>query len=180
MTTSSTSTSTTSSTSSTSSTTSSSTSTSSTTTTLAPITSSNLYTNVFKHIYTIVNTNVTDPKIATRNKWIWTTMPDTEIDGKDFYPVIVIGTVDNLETPLLTLSQKRANPDIYVEFYCTNKEQRDTLSDTFNAALLSNKDTIGGYNMEYMEISSSNDEFQHSKFTVYQRRFRLEFISEGF
>ena len=177
MTTSTTSTSTTSSTSSTTSTTST---TSSTTTTLPPVTSSNFYSNIFKHIYTFVNEHVTDPKIATRSKWIWTTMPEKKIDDRDFYPVIVIGTPDNIETPLLTLDQKRAFPSIFVEIYSTNKEQRDTLSDTLNSALITNSDTIAGYNMESMGLSSTNDEFQRSRFTVFQRRFRLEFISEGF
>jgi len=180
MTTSTTSTSTTSSTSSTTSTTSSSTTTSSTTTTLSPVTSSNLYSNIFKIIYTFVNANVTDPKIATRSKWIWTAMPEEEINDRDFYPVITVGSTNTSSTPVITLNQRRARVYIYVEFHCTNKEQRDTLSDTFMAALIANEDTIAGNNMEYMGISASTSEIMRSKFPTYIRQFNLEFTAEEF
>jgi len=176
MTTSTTSTSTTSST---SSTTSSST-TSSTTTTLPPVTSSNLFSSIFKYIYTFVNANVVDPKIATRSKWIWTTMPEEEIEDRDFYPVITISATNVSSTPVITLDQRRAKTYIFIEFHCTNKEQRDTLSNTFMAALIANEDNIAKNNMEYMGVSASTSEVMRSKFPTYIRQFNLEFIAEEF
>jgi hypothetical protein len=139
----------------------------------------NLFSNTFRCIFDLVNDNIVDPKIALRSKWIWTTMPEEEVETKDDYPRIVISMVDLGDMGNISLCQKTARPYLYVFIYSTNKSEVDTLSDQLIKTLNNNKSSLGSDNLENFTVSCVVSSYERSKFTVYSRSFRLEFKVEG-
>lgn len=138
----------------------------------------NLYKGVFRKIFDIFNDNVTDPKINTRSKWIYTTMPEKEIEDRSAYPIVISSVVDLSGMPLRTFGQRTAGTYLYIQIFSTNKEEVDTLSGYFAKALIDHEGDISSDNMGDMTISTNSGDFIRSKFPVYYRSTRVGFNVE--
>lgn len=139
----------------------------------------NLFKATFRRIFDLVNDNLTDPKAAERDKWIWTTLPEAKVETRADYPRIILTMTNLTGMPLITFDQKTANPYIYVQIYSTSKSEADTLSDTFISALHSSENALESDNLESLNVSADVGDYIRSKFPVYYRSFRLGFSVEG-
>jgi hypothetical protein len=125
------------------------------------VTTSNVFSEARDQLKSIINSNVTDPKIGSTNsrrKWIYREFPDTT--SRDFagYPIIVI-TSPELEDDIQDLQGCLSNGElnmtvsIFVEFNDTNA-RIDTISNSVYSVLRSNRNTLLSNNLDLLNIQA--------------------------
>lgn len=146
----------------------------------APVSLDNLYEATFKQVLDIINDNLTDPNAGSRDKWIWTTLPENKINDRDDYPRIVVSLANLTSISSITFDQKRASLNIFIYIYDTSKTQVDSLSNNLVKALDDNRSALDTDNLGSMSISSDSGDYIRSEFPVYFRSHRLGFTAEEF
>lgn len=128
--------------------------------------------DLYRMFFNAVYRSITDPRLAYRNKWIYPSFPDADIDeGKIDYPIIIIDSVEP-SWDKKTLEQKWTMARINISVFSTNSSQADDLVQDVDNAMLSNrgKFMLAGVKMLTLDSSASDRFKRGDALTVHLRR----------
>ncbi len=126
------------------------------------VTTTNLYSESRAVIKSLINSNVTDPKIGSTNsrrRWIYREFPDTTSHDFAGYPLIVLRSAD-INDEVITLNQLYRDNiftfeiEVYVEFNDKNARV-DSISDEILSAILGNQSTLDDDGLVNPNVDSS-------------------------
>jgi len=129
------------------------------------ITIQNLFSESRELLKTLINSNVTDPKVGntnSRRRWIYREFPDTTSRDFEGYPIIIIKSPElNSDEQqdlqgCLTNGDLNISIELYVEFNDTNA-RIDTLSNEVFAVLRTkaNRDDLLSNNLDLGNLTAS-------------------------
>ncbi len=134
---------------------------------MAAVTNTTIFTASWDNLYTIINSNTTDPDSKT--KWIYTAFPDTKHDTKTAYPLIIINPIRANESEAVTLTRgtKVFPLRVVVEIYDDNTAQLDSVVDDVFDAVEANTSTLNTNKLHNFDLTFSDSE------TVFRGKTRV-------
>jgi len=143
--------------------------------------SSNVWKNFYDRIKAQVKTvSTSDGRIRTVQNYT-DSFPDSEIDNKDAYPIIVIESpiVQWNDQPSFTQTKKATMITVNMEVYDSKSESAELLIDSVNNAIETYRKSLRDLGLRFVKLESmDNDEVFRGKIKVHVRRavWTMEFI----
>ncbi len=131
--------------------------------------------NLFNDVYTVINSNVSDPESRSA-KWIWTSMPDYTAPDFTGFPLIVIPFAEpSKERDRIEDAKHTINSEIMIKVFSKKNNQMDSLVDSIDAVMVPSNfpqfSFLDGYTERYVPLRV-NKQTIHSKTMIYPIRVR--------
>ena len=131
---------------------------------------------IWSTIFNIVSGMSYTHPLGSGHKYVFASFPDTLVEDKTAYPIIVINHVD------LTQEEKTYNvmeyvAEVNIDIFTTNSELLDTLTDKVIKEIQSNRDTLEGAGLyRGLVTSSTTSMVVRSGMKVHMRSLKFEFL----
>lgn len=149
------------------------------------VTGSNIHTETWRIVQTLISGNVSDPILSTRaqnqvgSTWIFAAFPDLEARNRPRFPVIVIDNPTTDRSPqTFSYGNIENGITLSVNAYSLSNQQVNEITDDIQDALLQSRQSILGSNLSLVSVSDGangtdiiNNQRLHFKQT--QASFRL-------
>jgi hypothetical protein len=135
---------------------------------MTAISKSTIVSNIWENFYDRVDATVTDPNIANRSKWIYSTFPMEDIENRSIdYPVIVINPI-GITWEKFSLRKNYAMCSITIELYTTSAVNSDTYTDSIIDGIETSKDDLRTVGLELVYLTGrSSDIVFRGKNTIH-------------
>jgi hypothetical protein len=143
------------------------------------ITKASILKDTWETFYDRVNSEVTSVTIDSGPVFtVQTTtssFPDSQIDDKDSYPIMIVNPV-NTDWDPFTFTKKWVNGSIEIEIYSTNSEASDMFLDAIVETIETYRDTLFDNKMYFVDLESTDSESTpRGGFKVHIRRCIFSF-----
>lgn len=102
--------------------------------------------------------------------------PDYDIDRKEKYPILVIGT-PIIEWKPITFQKYSATGTISISIFCTKAEACDKFANLINDSIKKEQDYFNSKNLYQVELDSfDTDEFLREKMKIHVRILTFKFV----
>ena len=122
---------------------------------------------LFTTIYSIINTNVTNPHGST--KWIFSTFPLKKQGLSSDFPIIVIEPISVNYEPK-TLSVNDNVNSLVIKVFDTKWASSDSYMDLINTALKNNKASLNTIHYSIRPESEDTDDYPFGSLTLHMRK----------
>ena len=120
---------------------------------MVTISKSTIVANIWENFYDRVNATVTDPNVANRSKWIYSTFPLEDIENRSIdWPVIVINPI-GITWEKFSLTKNYAVGSIDIELYTTSAANLDTYTDYILNGIETSKDDLRAVGLEFVYLT---------------------------
>lgn len=141
--------------------------------TIGTVSNSNIVSQLWKNVYDIINTTITDPK--SRSKWIYSSWPAEEKGTADTFPRIIIDGASIDSEQFVMGSKKLYKWTVPIYVYDTHMGTCDSLADSVVEKLNANAGsfTTYGFFQPIVSISSPTTVIINGNI-VHERRMDLD------
>lgn len=113
---------------------------------------------IWTTLYSVLNTNLTDPESRSTPKWVFASFPDTE-NSWDGYPVVIIENpstgFERMAHGAGTSVQREKSASSVITVYAAKNAQIDSLLDDVSNTLWGNESTFTALGLHNMRILPS-------------------------
>ena len=125
---------------------------------MATINKETIVSDIWENFYDRVNSTVTDPNIAKRSKWIYSTFPLEDIENRSIdWPVIIINPI-GVNWEKFSLTKNYAVGSIDIELYTTSASSADTYTDSIMNGIETSKDDLRAVGLEFIYLVNRNSD----------------------
>jgi len=140
---------------------------------MVTISKSTVTAKIWENFYNLINAGVANPH--TSGKWIYSSMPDFEIDTASDYPLMVISPV-KISTEQLTMTKTTYTGTIDVEVYATSWATCDQYFDDMLDAVEGYKFTLAEAGIRNLDLADTDDDtFERGKIKLHIKKATFQF-----
>ena len=133
----------------------------------------NVFTDAWNAIYGKLS-SISDP--GGKSKWIYSAFPESEIDKKQAYPLIVISPIE-VSADRVTFNGVKSGPlRVIIDIYSTKASELDSLSDQVTETLINNEKNLvvsGVYGLRL--VSSAYSNYSRNALRIHNKSLNYEF-----
>ena len=143
---------------------------------MVTISKATIVANIWENFYDRVNATVTDPNVANRSKWIYSTFPLEDIENRSIdWPVIVINPI-GITWEKFSLTKNYAVGSIDIELYTTSAANLDTYTDYILNGIETSKAILRAVGLEFIYLTGrTTDVVFRGKNTIHVNTLNFTF-----
>lgn len=150
---------------------------------MASVTKQTLVSSVWENFYDILNTKVVGTSITDAHSNIHTlsratnSFPDTAIDQKSTYPILIIHSPNFTTDTQFTLNKEESSGTIEIEIYTTSSEAADKFIDKIIDSVETSRGDLADVGLhKVVKASVDSDSIQREQIKLHVRSVTYSFV----
>ena len=135
---------------------------------------SDIWQTIYDRLGSVTSVTLTDATTQTIQTYTGS-FPDSEIDTKSSYPILVLNPID-LRWTDYTLTKKQVEGSFSIDIYTTKSESADRFRQAIVESIETYRATLRGLGMDFVNLDGTdNDSATRGGFKIHRRGARFSF-----